>query len=121
MVRVLLLSICTLALLTGVVLYVIGAFKTYPEAGFNWMFVVIPIALLSAVIAFVPIIINLAKNNILRGMPTISLVGFSIAVAIFVGVFVAQFISGEDKTIFPTLIMLIMAIWILYRNYKRRH
>ena len=120
-VRVLLLSICTLALLTGVVFYVIGAFKTFPEVGLDWMFVVIPIALLSAVIAFIPIIINLAKNNILRGMPTISLVGFSIAVAIFVGVFVAKYISGGDKTIFPTLIMLLVAVWILYKSYKRRH
>ena len=120
-VRIVLFSICTLALLAGCVLCVIGAFKTYPDDGFNWRFVVIPVALLSAVIAFIPLIINIAKNNILRVIPTVSLVSFSIAVAIFVGVFVAHFISGEDKNIFPTLIMLIMAIWILYKNYKSRH
>lgn len=120
-VRVLLLSICTLALLTGFVLYVIGGFKTYPDEGFNWLFVVVPVALLSAVIAFIPLIINLAKNNIGQGMPTISLIGFSIAVALFVGIFVTQYIKEDFKSVLPALIILIWSIWLLYRNYKMRH
>jgi len=119
-VRIALLSICTLALAAAFVLYVIALFKTYQDEGFSWWFVFAPIALLSAVIAFVPLIINLIKNNIGQRMPTISIVCFTIAVAIFAGYFIVQSINGEFKDIIPVLITMIIAVWILYNNYKKK-
>jgi hypothetical protein len=119
-IRIVLLSICTLALAAAFVLYVIAIFKTYQDEGFSWWLIFAPIALLSAVISFIPLIINLIKNNIGQRMPTISVVGFTIAIAIFAGYFLVKFISGEDKNVVTALIPLLIAIWILYNNYKKK-
>ena len=119
-VRIALLSLCTLILAAACVLTVIAIFKTHQDEGFSWWFVTIPIALLGAVISLIPLIINIVKNNIGQRMPTVSIVGFSISLAIFVGYFIVQFINGEFKGNLPLLVAMIWAIWILYSNYKKK-
>jgi len=120
-VRIVLLSICTLALAAAFVLYVIAVFKTHQDEGFSWWLIFAPIALLCGVIAFIPLIINVAKDNIGQRMPTISIVCFSIAFAIFVGYYIRLFISGEDRNFSPVMMTMLIAIWILYNNFKKKN
>lgn len=119
-VRIILLSICALALAAAFVLYVIAIFKTHQDEAFSWWFIFAPIALLCGTIAFIPLIINLVKDNIGQRMPTITIVCFTIAIAIFIGYYIRLFISGEDRNFSPVMITTIIAIWILYNNFKKK-
>ncbi|MBO4499940.1 MAG: hypothetical protein J5732_06770 [Bacteroidaceae bacterium] len=121
-VRIVLLLICALALLIGFVLYVIGAFKTYPDEGFNWLFVAMPVVLLSGFVAMVPLIINSIRNNKVNGLPTISVVAITVCLVFYTVIFIHDFAANRDiKSTSTYLFMLIVAIWIIDNAYRNRH
>ena len=119
-VRIVLISICALALAAACVLTTIAIFKTYQDEGFSWWFVATPIALLGAVIGFVPFIINMIKNRIGQRMPTISIVGFGVAFGIFLVYFIIRCLDGVEKDTIAILMLTLWVIWLLYDNIKKR-
>ena len=116
-------SICVLVLFAFFVLNVIAFFKLNTDLSFksiDWLNVITPIAILSAVIGFIPLIINMVRKTKTQGLPTVSIVGLSIFTVLFIGIFIYKYFAEGDKGIFPSLIMLILPIWIIYNSYKNK-
>jgi len=116
-------SICVLVLFAFFVLNVIAFFKLNTDLSFksiDWLNLITPIAILSAVIGFIPLIINMVRKTKTQGLPTVSIVGLSIFTVLFIGIFIYKYFAEGDKGIFPSLIMLILPIWIIYNSYKNK-
>ena len=86
----------------------------------NTYFILTPLSLLSALIAFIPFVINLIKNRLSQGIPTISIIGFTIAAVMLTAMTVISNIQQGNNNYFSPLIMLVVALGILFQAYKRR-
>lgn len=117
---IVLMSICIIFLAGASVLYIIAVFKTYNDESFNTYFILTPLSLLSALIAFIPFVINLIKNRLSQGIPTISIIGFTIAAVMLTAMTVISNIQQGNNNYFSPLIMLVVAVGILFQAYKRR-
>lgn len=116
-------SICVLVLLAFFVLNVIAFFKLNTDLSFksiDWLNVITPLAILCAVIGFIPLIVNMVRKNKVQGMPTVSIVGLLIFTVLFLGICIYRYFTEGDKEFLPSLIMLILPVYILYNILKRR-